>query len=233
MRDSCFSMESEGILMVWRARSLSEVTLGVDCMMNNMEGRGSGSNYRRPWWLKIFILAAQKVRKERLEMRISRDRLWREDSISREFDELCTDEVPGDILGLRRLFDMEQFPGLVEHEAWTAIWEFFIERPLLMLFALRFYRRERQTPKPLVPCSFVHRDKHKVDTCPWLSSIHVEFYPVMAAELPMHQIDSNPPSSKPRMASNVGGGDQNADRFVLFSNSLAVNSALDSQSPKH
>ncbi|ULM71597.1 hypothetical protein [Diadegma fenestrale ichnovirus] len=191
MPNSCFSEESEGIL-----NDLLEVTLGVDCMMNNMEGRCSGSSYyRRPWWLDIFILAAQRVREERLEMRIARDRLWREDRISREFDELCPDEVPGDLLGLRRLFDMEQFPGLVEHEAWTAIWEFFIARPSLMLFALRFYGTKLQTPKPL--------------------------------------IDSNPPSFKPRMASNGGGPDQNADRFVSFRNFLAVNSALDSQSPKH
>lgn len=84
-------------------------------------------------------------------MRISRDRLWHEDCISRQFDELCPDEVAGDLFGLRRLFDMEKFPGLVEdHEEWVVIWEFFIARPLLMLFALRFYRRKPQTPKPLV-----------------------------------------------------------------------------------
>lgn len=56
---------------------------------------------------------------------------------------------------------------------------------------------------------------------------------MMTAEPPVHQIDSNVPSFKPRMTSNGGGGDRNTDRFVSFRNFLAVNSAHNPQSPKH
>ncbi|BAF45645.1 a3.1 [Ichnoviriform fugitivi] len=97
----------------------------------------------------LFVSAAQKVREKRQWLRFLGVRLWREDGISATFDELCPDKVPGDILGLRRLFNMEEFPGPVEDEEWDTLWDFFNEWPLLMPFMIGFYRR--RTPTPTAP----------------------------------------------------------------------------------
>lgn len=98
----------------------------------------------------LFISAREKVREERRYLRSLSDRLWREDYISRKFDVSFPDKVPGDVLGLRRLFNIEQFPGFAEDERWSALWEFFTQYPLLMLFVIGFYRRTPKTPALLV-----------------------------------------------------------------------------------
>ncbi|AIK25616.1 U2 [Hyposoter didymator ichnovirus] len=98
----------------------------------------------------LFISAAEKVRDERQWQRLLRDRVWRDDYIWRKFDECCPDCVPGDILGLRRLFDMEPFPGLVEDDNWDVLWALFLKWPFLLVFMIGYFQRKQRTPRPLV-----------------------------------------------------------------------------------
>ncbi|AHY22024.1 hypothetical protein 34 [Diadegma semiclausum ichnovirus] len=100
--------------------------------------------------VEAFILAAEKVRDERRWVRLLRDRLWREDLITRKFDELCGDDVPGDILGLRSLFDMSKFPGPVEDEEWDSIWQCFYEMPSLMAYIMVYCKYYEQSTTPPV-----------------------------------------------------------------------------------
>lgn len=76
-------------------------------------------------WLAPFVVAVRVVRARRFEAAMSLAHLWREDPFSRELNEWNPEDVPGDILGLRCLYEMLPFPGPVNNGSWDECWALF------------------------------------------------------------------------------------------------------------
>ncbi|XP_043276898.1 uncharacterized protein [Venturia canescens] len=73
-------------------------------------------------WAVPFMKRLHEVWRRRAICRLSVLKLWREDAISKDFDAWSLEHMPGDLLGLRRLFSMSPFPGLVEDVSWDHLW---------------------------------------------------------------------------------------------------------------